>query len=78
MEHEIAANDILHSRGREAILHRYVEVSSKDTLEKLLPFEIRDEVARGLIFKLALVATARIRNCSGTELALLAAIPKLL
>ena len=78
MEHEIAANDILHSSGREAILHRYVEVTGKDTLEKLLSFKIRNEVTRGLIFKLALVVTARIRNCSGTELALLATIPELL
>ena len=78
MEHEIAANDILHSSGREAILHRYVEVTGKDTLEKLLGLEVRNEVASDRIFKLALVVTARIRNCSGTELALLAAIPKLL
>ena len=78
MKHEIAADHVLHSRGREAILHRYVEVTGKDTLEKLLGLEVRNEVASDRIFKLALVVTARIRNCSGTELSILAAIPKLL
>ena len=78
MEHEIAADHVLHSSGREAVLHRNVEVTGKDTLEKLLSFKIRNEVTRGLIFKLALVVTARIRNCSGTELTILATIPKLL
>ena len=78
MEHEIAADHVLHGRGREAILHRYMEVTGKDTLEKLLSFKIRNEVTRGLIFKLALVVTARIRNCSGTKLTILATIPELL
>ena len=78
MEHKIASDHILYRRRREPFLHRYVEMSGKNSLEKLLGLEVRNEVASDRIFKLALVVTARIRNCSGTELTILAAIPKLL
>ena len=73
MEHKIAADHVLHGRGREAFLHRDVEVSGKDSLQQFLGFKIRNEVARDCIFFLALEISGGNRNGGRAELAAIAA-----
>ena len=68
MEHEIAADDVLHRRGREAVLHGDVQVAGENALQELLRLQVGDEVARHGIGLLHLVVAARVRHRGALEL----------
>ena len=77
MEHEIAADHVLHCGRRETFLHRDVEVSGKDALEQFLRLQVRDEIARDGVLLLAPVIARWFGNRRRAELQILASPPEL-
>ena len=51
-EEEVASDEILHGRGREAFLHREVLMAGEYRLQELLLLQIGDEASRGRIVQL--------------------------